>query len=216
MDIKNKKILFQGDSITDMGRGSNEWDQNHLYGHGYVYQLAAKLNFERPNGNIKIVNRGITSETSIDMYARWQKDAIDIKPDIISILIGINDIHKLAQNGDTTVEKYGKTMCKLIEETKEKLPDVEFVILEPFSFTDVVLEKFRNTYANEISKFQKKAKEIAEKYGCIFVELQEEFENKYKAYPHLGRDYWIWDGIHPTAQGHRIIAEKWLKCVEEL
>lgn len=216
MDIKNKKILFQGDSITDMGRGSNEWDQNHLYGHGYVYQLAVKLNFERPKDNIKIVNRGITSETSMDMYARWQKDAIDIKPDIISILIGINDIHKLAQNGNTTVEKYEETMCNLIEETQEKLPDVKFIILEPFSFTDVVFEKFRNTYANEIPKFQKKAKELSEKYGCIFVELQEEFEKKYKAYPGLGRDYWIWDGIHPTAQGHRIIAEKWLKCLEEL
>src|ERR1700743_1528781 len=97
-DVTGKTFLFQGDSITDGGR-SFDTDWNHVYGQGYAYLITARINFDYPDRNYKFFNRGISGNTVNDMAARWQKDTLDIKPDVLSILIGINDVHRIVMQG---------------------------------------------------------------------------------------------------------------------
>lgn len=209
----NEIILFQGDSITDMNRGRNS-DPNHLYGHSYVFLLASRLGYEYPEKNLTIYNRGISANRTIDLYSRWKEDALNLKPDVISILIGINDIAlEKRNNSGLDSAQYKKVYSLIIEETQEKLQNVQMVLCEPFSFPMVLPEDDRNYMENEIKKRQEIVRILAEKYKCIFVPLQNEFDKAYYNHPELGYKYWMWDGIHPTAAGHQIIALKWLKCV---
>ena len=92
MLLDNKTIVFQGDSITDMARGRELWDLNHVYGHSYVFLLASQFGYEAPEKNITIYNRGISGNRTVDLYARWKEDTLNLKPDVVSILVGINDI----------------------------------------------------------------------------------------------------------------------------
>lgn len=91
---KSKVILFQGDSITDGNRGRDE-DPNHILGHSYAYIIGGKLGNERAEENLVFYNRGVSGDRISDLYARWNEDAISLQPDIISILIGVNDIWRM-------------------------------------------------------------------------------------------------------------------------
>lgn len=214
MDLNGKTIVFQGDSITDMARGRNSWDLNHLYGHSYVFLIASKLGFENPGSKTVFYNRGNSGDRCIDVAARWKEDTLDLKPDIISLLVGINDVIMDVENGGgVSAEDYEKTLCGIIEITKKELPGIRFVLCEPIFFLSPAQEKYRKEFAERVPRQQEAVKLIAEKYGCVFVPLQEDFNTAYAAHPELGEEYWIWDGIHPTAAGHQIIARKWLKIV---
>lgn len=214
MKLDNKTILFQGDSITDMLRGRDYNDHNHLYGHSYVFLLAGKFGYETPEKHIKVHNRGNSGDRCIDVYARWQEDAIALKPDIISLLVGINDIMVGGEDGNPiSAEEYTEVLSRIIEETKKELPDVRFVLCEPFAFPQSTRDGHNEKFSVNVPLHQKALQSVAEKYGCIFVPLQEDFEAAYQAHPDLGRAYWIWDGVHPTAAGQQIIAWKWLECV---
>src|SRR5690242_17694491 len=90
-DGDNFTFLFQGDSITDGNRTRNN-DWNHIMGHGYQYIIASKLWFDFPKKRLHFLNRGISGNKVTDLAARWQKDTIELKPDVLSILVGINDI----------------------------------------------------------------------------------------------------------------------------
>jgi lysophospholipase L1-like esterase len=136
---KESIILFQGDSITDAGRDKrregNVNDKNAL-GRGYVYSIATQLLADRAGDGLKIYNRGISGNKVFqlaDRADRWDKDCLDLKPDIVSILIGVNDIwHSLNGNYDGTVDKYEKDYRALLERTLKGLPKVKLVICEPF------------------------------------------------------------------------------------
>src|SRR5579875_1295459 len=88
-----ERILFQGDSITDMGRGRTE-DQNHLLGHGYAFIVSAWERANFPERQLSFLNRGISGNTSADLAVRWKPDALDLAPDVVSILIGVNDVNQ--------------------------------------------------------------------------------------------------------------------------
>jgi DNA-binding beta-propeller fold protein YncE len=127
----NDIILFQGDSITDGGRQRTGSDYNHIMGQDYAYILAAQLGAEYPDRNLTFVNRGVSGERVIDLAARWQSDALDLKPNMLSILVGINDT---LANGDLaeTVEQYEATYDTLLAKTIAALTATKIVLAEPF------------------------------------------------------------------------------------
>jgi lysophospholipase L1-like esterase len=129
---KNATILFQGDSITDGGRSRNE-DLNHVMGHGYAYLVAARLGADHPELGLRFLNRGCSGNRVVDMYGRWREDALNLKPDVISILIGVNDVgSEFKRNAGVPAAKYEKVYRLVLEESREALPGVRFVLMEPF------------------------------------------------------------------------------------
>ncbi|MBR5234278.1 MAG: SGNH/GDSL hydrolase family protein [Clostridia bacterium] len=211
----SKVILFQGDSITDGNRlRDNEWDLNHQMGHGYAYIVNSKLGLEYPEKNLKFVNKGISGNKISDLSARWSEDTLRIKPDILSILIGINDCEQVSLGGNgSDAGMFEEIYRKLLDEAKADNPDIKFVLIEPF-FLPVGERKAKaEEYFSILKGYQEATKQVAEDYGAIFLPLQSVFNELSEKY---SPDYWCWDGVHPTVCGHGIIAEEWMRYCKEL
>ena len=207
-----KTFLFQGDSITDAGRDDENQD-NFGLGCGYAFLLAADIEKNR-KGEIKFLNRGKSGDRITDVYARIKEDIINIKPDFMSILIGINDVsHELTQGCGVTPEKFNKIYNLLIEEIKEALPEIKIIILEPFVLKGSATEEEWEFFKTETAKRAQAAKRVAEKHNLVFVPLQEKFDEMAAKQP---EPYWTWEGVHPSAAGHELIARKWLEGFNEL
>ena len=212
MDLFNKTIVFAGDSITDMNRGRNEKDLNHIYGHSYVFLLASRFGYEFADKNISIVNRGVSSDTSSLLLNRWDEDVLSQNPDIISLLIGTNDILIPAGNNQIIdVDLYIQNLSDMYSSAKKNNPDVKFIICEPFAFAEILESRIRSAYNKFLPVFQKSAKDFAEKTDSCFVPLQCEFDRIAAKFPSINIRHWIWDGVHPTAAGHKVIEKQWLK-----
>jgi len=210
-----KTILFQGDSITDAHRSK---ENNANAGIGYVTLVKGELGLEYPN-RYNIYNKGIKGNRVVDLYARSKEDIINLKPDILSILIGVNDVwHEINYQHGVEAEKYFKVYSMLIEEIREALPDVKIIIMEPFVLKGLKTEDTEecpdkwNLFSTEVKKRAAKAKEIAEKYDLPFIPLQDKFDEAAKLAPN---HYWLEDGVHPTTAGHELIKREWLKCFNE-
>ena len=125
-------FLFQGDSITDGNRTRNN-DWNHVMGHGYQYIIASKLWYDFPKKGFHFFNRGISGNKVTDLTACWQKDTLELNPNVLSILIGINDSEAFIEgNQGFSVEQYENGYRSLLQQTKQQLPNIEFVLCEPF------------------------------------------------------------------------------------
>jgi len=212
-DGVGKTFLFQGDSITDGGR-SYDKDWNHVYGQGYAYLITAHINFDYPGRDYQFLNRGISGNTVNDLVSRWQKDTLDIKPDVLSILIGINDVYKVIMQGDkATAEDFGKAYNQLLIQTTTALPNVKLILLEPFILPVGMVNKNPELWASEVQKRQIVVRTLALKFNAIYVPLQDVFN---KALQKAKAEHWIWDGVHPMPAGHELIAREWMKAVKKL
>lgn len=213
----SKVILFQGDSITDCGRNREDLFST---GVGYAHLVTSKLGCEHP-GEYMFINKGISGNRIVDVYARIKADIINLKPDYMSLLIGVNDVwHELAGNcNGVSAEKFEKVYDMLIVEILEALPDIKIMILEPFVLegtATIAIEEDPDRweyFKNEVPLRASAAKRIAEKYGLVFVPLQEKFDEACKSAP---ASYWLRDGVHPTPMGHWIIQSEWMKGFESL
>ncbi|WP_028562447.1 SGNH/GDSL hydrolase family protein [Paenibacillus pinihumi] len=204
-------ILFQGDSITDGGRGRNE-DPNHLLGHSYAHLIGAKLGRELAEKQPLFINRGISGNRVSDLYARWNEDAIALKPDIISILIGVNDAWRSMSNEPSGVtDRFGRAYKVLLEETREVMPNTGLILLEPFILKTGATEENWGQWQERVQLYQNITRELAEQFGAVFVPLQAAFN---EACQRAEAAYWIWDGVHPTSAGHQIIADQWISVVQ--
>lgn len=128
------RVLFQGDSITDYGRDrSSEPNQAPGLGEGYPLLVAARGLLSDPREGLRFFNRGVSGNTVPDLQARWQTDTINIRPDILSILIGVNDFWhvKLGTYAGTAAD-YEKNYKALLDTTRRALPNVKIVVMEPF------------------------------------------------------------------------------------
>ena len=203
-------ILFQGDSITDCGRDRTvaEPNQAKALGTGYPLLIASQLLRERPEAGLRILNRGVSGNTVPDLDARWQTDALDLRPDTVSILIGVNDIwHKLNGNYTGTVEQYESGYGALLDRTKSQLPGVRLVVLEPFVLrTGAVTD----AWFPEFDARRAAAARVAERSGATFIPLHGIFERLSHEAPPA---YWAGYGVHPTVAGHGVIARAWLETV---
>ena len=209
---KGYTVLFQGDSITD-GNRSRNMDWNHVMGHGYAYLIASRLWFDYPDKQFHFYNRGVSGNTVQDLAARWQQDTLALKPDLLSILVGINDVDQfIAGNQSQTVQHYDLTYRTVLETTKKQLPGIQVVLCEPFILPVGRVKKEWKTFEDEIQKRQEVLKKIASDFQAIYLPLQSAFDEALTRAP---ADYWIWDGIHPMPAGHELIASKWIKKVND-
>ena len=209
------KILFFGDSITDMNRFRDHEDGTvYSYGVGYPNFIVGELSYKEPT-RYEFINRGISGNRIVDLYARAKIDAWNHKPDVLSILIGVNDVwHEISRENGVELPRWERIYRSLIAETKERLPDTKIIICEPFILEGSATDgEERWARFLEVKEYAKVAKKIAEDYGAYFVPLQEKFDEACQKAP---ADYWLRDGVHPTAMGHWIIKNAWMEGFSKL
>ena len=203
-------ILFQGDSITDTGRSRTSFGPHSgdSLGYGYVRLIADRLQFRGPDQYLQIYNRGISGDRIKDLEGRWERDSLRLMPDLLSILIGVNDTwnYLFTGLGSSPVE-YQDIYQGILERTRQRLPDVQFVLCEPFILlTGEVSEE----WGEDIVLRQESVRELARKYTAIHVPFQEALDQvAVQISPHLLLE----DGVHPTDKGHRVLEEYWMKTV---
>lgn len=207
---KGSRLLFQGDSITDMKWGRNQTDRNHYLGHSYVYLIAARLGVDIPEAQLNIYNRGMSGNKIQNLRDRWQKDAIDMDPNLLSILIGVNDV---AQNPNAVDFKAWEANYRFIlEASLNANPDLMLVLLDPF-----VLASGRLSNADSFSRSRDQVEgliqivgQLEKDYDTVHIKTQKVFDDAAR----IGSpDQWIWDGVHPLPQGHELIARNWVQEV---
>lgn len=220
-------IVFAGDSITDGAWGGgngtklptskrNHTDLNHIYGHSYMMLCAARLSADNPDRGLRLYNRGISSNTLANLEERWNDDVLALHPDLISILIGTNDIHFfLLEEPDKEFDFAGweARYRSLLDRALEVNPDTKFIIGTPFTAptgeaghkADYEKRRALLTQMDEVTE------RIAKDYDTRLIRYDKLFESLYEEYPGVGPEYWIWDGIHPTPAGHQAMADTWLK-----
>ncbi len=210
MSLHQMTILFQGDSITDGGRRRNEEASPEL-GYSYPSVIAEQISAARSDQMPAIINRGISGNRVSDLYARWNEDAISLKPDLISILIGVNDLWRIMNNlPEGATDRFERAYRHLLDETREVLPNAALVLMEPFILNVGAPAEKWDAWHEGISKYHRIVRELAAEYKTSFVPLQAAFE---QAAQSGGPAEWLRDGVHPTEAGHRLIAEQWLSVV---
>lgn len=209
---KGDIILFQGDSITDSGRNKTAMAPNaaSALGNGYALMAAGELLLKHEDKDLKIYNKGISGNKVYQLAERWDADALALKPNILSIHIGVNDFwHTLTSGYKGTIETYIADYKKLLDQTKTALPNVKFILCEPFAVKGVraVDDKWYPTF----DLFRKAAREIADQYNAPFVPYQAAFD---KALTQAPAPYWTGDGVHPSVAGAALMAQTWLEAVK--
>ena len=201
------KILFYGDSITDMGRHRDKDSEPFGYGVGYVNSVTSTLKYENPT-KYEIINRGISGNRVVDLYARIKADVWNHNPDLVSILIGVNDVwHGIYHNNGVEIDRFERVYRMLIEDTKAALPNVKFILCEPFVLMGSATEEKYEEFC-EVKKYAAVVAKLAKEYGIPFVALQDKFD---KAAEKNGAVHYLYDGVHPDLAGGKLIAEEWLK-----
>lgn len=197
-------VLLQGDSITDAGRSR---DHDGELGRGYAGATAAWFGMLHPELRVRFLNRGISGNRVRDLQARWQADCIDLKPDWVSILIGINDTwRRYDRNDPTSTEAYAEGYRDLLERTRAQT-SARLVLLEPFVLPHPA---DRAAWRVDLDPKIAVARDLARAYGAIYVPLDGLFA---AASARREPAFWAGDGVHPTPAGHALIARAWLQAV---
>ena len=209
---KSDIILFQGDSITDSGRKKEDANSNtpEALGNGYAVLTAAQLLERNADKRLTIYNRGLSGNKVFQLAERWEKDTLQLKPNVLSILVGVNDYwHTLLSGYAGTVKTYHDDLHKLLKNTKAALPDVKLIIGEPFALKGV--KAVSPSWFPVFYDYQKAAKEIANEYKAVFIPYQSIFDKALKVAPGA---YWTHDGVHPTLAGANLMASAWMHTVK--
>ena len=200
------RILFQGDSITDGNRGRSA-DPNHILGHGYVFIIAARHGAAFPGLKLDFINRGVSGNTVSNLHQRWQKDTLDLKPDLLSVLVGVNDSGR-----GVSLDHYEQDYDRLLADTKTANPDIKLVLCEPFLLPVGRKKENYETGRADIQKRQDIVARLAKKHGAALVKFQSAFDEACRRAP---AEHWIWDGVHPTYSGHQVMADAWERAVRD-
>lgn len=205
---RGSSILFQGDSITDWGRDrESEAKPNDeaALGSGYARLLAQQLLRDYPTQELRIWNRGISGNKVPDLAARWDADCLALEPDVLSILVGVNDIwHKIDGHYDATVADYENGYAALLRRTRDALPALRLVVCEPFVLRCGAVD---DRWFPEFDQRRAAAKAVADKAGAAWVPLQAVFDRAVAA--GSKPEYWAADGVHPTMAGQSLMARAW-------
>ncbi len=206
------KIVFFGDSITDMGRDRNREHEAFGYGVGYVNAVASELMSNNPE-KYELINKGISGNRIVDLYARIKADVWNHNPDVLSILIGVNDIwHEIYGNNGVDLARFEKMYRILLEDTKVRFPNIQFILCEPFVLKGSATEEKYEEFC-EVKKYATVVKKLAEEFNCGFVALQNKFE---EAAAKTKAEYYLYDGVHPDVAGGKLIADAWLKVFDAM
>ncbi len=208
-------VLFQGDSITDAFRNRATYYPNNMQGmgNGYVHHIVTHLMGNYPTTQWQCYNRGISGNKVFQLAERWEDDCMQLKPDVLSVLIGVNDFwHTLTSNYDGTVETYESDLRALLNSTKKTFPNIKMLIGEPFVVkggTAIIAEKWFPAFA----AYQKAARKVAQELGAALVPYQQVFDDALKVAP---VSYWCADGVHPSLAGAYLMSKAWLAAFEKL
>ena len=204
---KNATLLFQGDSVTDCGRKREEISS---MGGGYPNFVSSLISAKYPELNIKFVNKGISGNKTRDLVSRWQEDCIDLKPDFLSILIGINDCwHGFNHDDKTTAEQFEDNYREILTRTKKELPNTKIIIMEPFVLP---YPQDRLTWRVVLDPEIHIARKLAREFDALLIPLDGIFA---KATMYREPTFWAADGVHPTGVGHALIAQSFIDLIEK-
>jgi acyl-CoA thioesterase-1 len=200
------KILFQGDSITDCGRNRDGRGVLSL-GTGYAFMIASRLAARYPELGLVFTNRGISGNRARDLEARWDADCLALAPDIVSILIGINDTWRRYDRGDaTSVDAFRASYRSILEATRDRL-GTTIVICEPFVLP---VPPDRAAWREDLDPKIAVVRTLAREFGAVYVPFDGMFA---AASTTVDPSCWAADGVHPTDAGHALMAEEWIRRV---
>jgi len=197
-------VLFQGDSITDADR--NPFDLGDL-GSGYVAMVAERFSAWHPEVGAVFLNRGVSGDRIRDLRSRWLEDCLRLKPDVVSILVGINDVFGAFWDESTSLESFEADYASILDLTRKNL-DARIVLMEPFllpvSKEPLPLRIDVDSRINVVRMFAEEFEAVLVPLGSIFA----------AAAKREAPEFWSLDGVHPTQAGHELIAQSWLRSVE--
>lgn len=199
-------LLFQGDSITNAFRRPDEINDTYRMGNGYAFIIGALLRATSGQAGLTVQNRGIAGDRTPDLLFRWQRDCLDLRPDVLSLLIGTNDAGHVANHGDAAMAESVRCFDRLLVETTATLPRCRIILMEPFALT---INAGMSRHRAALVPIQAHIREAAHRLGATFVPLQQAFDAVAGGHP----ERWIYDGVHPTAAGQWLIAQRWLEVV---
>lgn len=207
------KILFQGDSITDAGRDVrvvHTANNPSGLGHGYVLMAVGRLLAESPARGLQFYNRGISGHKVFQLANRWKKDCLDLAPDVLSILIGVNDFWHTFSSGYTgSLDTYERDYLALIDRTREALPDIRLVICEPFM---VPCGEVDQTWLEQFTQYREASRRVAAHARAVFVPFQTTMD---QACQTTAPTLLAPDGVHPTLGACHLLANAWVDAVIE-
>ncbi|MCP9943560.1 SGNH/GDSL hydrolase family protein [Streptomyces somaliensis] len=206
-------ILFQGDSITDGGRDRRPHaDVNAALGHGYVYLVAARVATRAPGHRWRVTNRGVGGDKVTELAVRWQSDALDPAPDVLSVLVGVNDAWRVVdgESCDIDADGFRAVYDILLTRTRRALPTTRVLLCEPFCLPGGPDTDFDEALAAQVQLRQHAVAELAAAHHVELVRLQPVFDEALRRAPAA---HWIHDGVHPTPAGHQLLADAWVSAV---
>lgn len=201
---QNDRVLFQGDSITNAFCKPEEINEAYQLGNGYAFLIAAHLRLTQPTAGYVFFNRGISGNRIVNLVERWNADCLALQPKVVSLLIGINDTaHEVGGKPGSSLTDYEKHYRTLLTSVPAR-----FILCEPFV---VQAGNVTPAWRENLLPRQHLVRKLAAEFGATFVELQAAFDAAARQMP---AEYWIYDGIHPTAAGHALIARRWLEAMQ--
>jgi lysophospholipase L1-like esterase len=197
-------LLFQGDSITDAGRR----DSPDGLGFGYVSMIAGILGADPGFKALKVLNRGISGDRTTELAARWDEDCLDLKPDALSVMVGVNDVWRLRGewNGQSYIgPKEFRANYRALLERAKGAGIAGLILMSPTTIEnekDAELSALLDEEAGIV-------RELAREFGAAYVDAREEQKRVLKERPDI---LWTTDGCHPSLAGHAAIASTWLRA----
>lgn len=204
----NDVILFQGDSITDSGR---EWQQYTPLGFGYATIVTGWLSALYPEKKLTFINRGIGGNRVKDLQDRWEQDCLSLKPNLLSILIGVNDCWRRYDSNDPTPpEAFESRYRDILQQVKDRLPDTKILICEPFLLP---VQAEQKQWREDLDPKIQVVRELAREFASAYLPLDGIFA---QAAAIREMPFWSEDGVHPTFTGHALIARHWIEAVTKV
>ncbi|NLN81175.1 MAG: SGNH/GDSL hydrolase family protein [Clostridiales bacterium] len=204
---KNSVVLFQGDSITDANRN---YEDENSWGFGYVNMIASRLSAVYPELNIRYINKGICGHRVIDLKERWKRDCIDLSPDYLSIMIGINDtLRRYDSNLITSAEEFKANYRDILLDVKNNT-NAKIIICEPFI---IPVSEEKKMWREDLEPKINAVRELAIEFADVFIPLDGIFA---AACCKREPTFWSLDGIHPIQNGSALITEEWINAVKSL
>lgn len=207
---QNDKLVMIGDSITDCGRQRPVADgSSDALGNGYVSLVNAMLQATYPGWKIRVANMGVSGNTVRDLKARWQSDVLDLRPDWVSVMIGINDVWRQFDRPYATElhvypDEYEATLDELVRRTAPEVKGI--VLMTPF----YIEPNLRDPMRAMMDRYGQIVRRTAERHGTLFVDTQEAFD---RILGHLYPAALAWDRVHPNPVGHYALARAFLQAI---